>query len=193
MVNSQNTLLRVVNETDTPVSLASNTALGIARNFNPNAITQLADFYEETECPSCTGNEQECPDGETAPVLPDADSSNQCPSTTIQHCDSCVSTGQSEVTSIDRSSQCNVDVRVMIPQYRRWSLSTTCPSYTHANKFDTKKQNLMSFESKYNHFKSGKYVWKCKVWHSPWITRHFEVTFVVWQPYLADMVGWLFK
>ena len=27
----------------------------------------------------------------------------------------------------------SVDVRVMIPQYRRWSLSTTCPSYTHAN------------------------------------------------------------
>ena len=108
MVNSQNTLLRVVNETDTPVSLASNTALGIARNFNPNAITQFADFYEETECPSCTGNEHECPDSETAPVLPDADSSNQCPSTTIQHCDSCESTGQSEVTSIDRSSQCSV-------------------------------------------------------------------------------------
>ena len=111
MVNSQNTLLRVVNETNTPVCLASNTALGIARNFNPNAITQFADFYEETECPSCTGIENECLDIETAPELPDTDSSNQCPNTTIQHCDSCQSTGQSEVNSIDRSSQCCVHDR----------------------------------------------------------------------------------
>ena len=29
----------------------------------------------------------------------------------------------------------SVDVRVMILQYRRWSLYTTCPSYTHAYKF----------------------------------------------------------
>ena len=27
----------------------------------------------------------------------------------------------------------SVDVRVMILQYRRWSVPTTCPSYTHAN------------------------------------------------------------
>ena len=27
----------------------------------------------------------------------------------------------------------SVDVRVMILQYRRWSVQTTCPSYTHAN------------------------------------------------------------
>ena len=111
MVNSQNTLLRVVNETNTPVCLASNIALGIARNFNPNAITQFADFYVETECPSCTGNENECLDIEIAPELPDTDSSNQCPNTAIQHCDNCQSTGQSEVNSIDRSSQCSVHDR----------------------------------------------------------------------------------
>ena len=28
----------------------------------------------------------------------------------------------------------SVDVRVMIPQYRRWSLSRSCSSYTHANR-----------------------------------------------------------
>ena len=61
LVNSQSTLLHIVNETNTPVCLASNTALGIARNFNPNAITRFVDFYEDTECPFCTGNENLMP------------------------------------------------------------------------------------------------------------------------------------
>ena len=52
MVNTQNTMLRVVNENNTPVCISSQTALAIARNFNPNAITQFADFYEECESDS---------------------------------------------------------------------------------------------------------------------------------------------
>ena len=52
MVNTQNTMLRVVNENNTPVYISSQTALAIARNFNPNAITQFADFYEECESDS---------------------------------------------------------------------------------------------------------------------------------------------
>ena len=31
----------------------------------------------------------------------------------------------------------SVDVRVMILQYRRWSVPTTCPSYTHANNINS--------------------------------------------------------
>ena len=49
IVNSQYSLSRLVNETDTPIAISANTAIAIGRTISPDVITQMADFYEECE------------------------------------------------------------------------------------------------------------------------------------------------
>ena len=95
IINTQNTMLRLVNETDTPVCLNSGTALANARNFNQNAITQFADFYEE--CQPNNDNESrvenECMENDLnnsmlSDVGPDGESQYNTVDTT-PHCASC--------------------------------------------------------------------------------------------------------
>ena len=49
VVNSQFTLSRLVNESDTPIAIPANSAIAIGRTISSHVITQMEDFYEQCD------------------------------------------------------------------------------------------------------------------------------------------------